>query len=112
MGLFRPSLGNNPGQRQGQSLDEDDDDKERETEQNEGTNGEERLQGSVLEGGRGDQVAELRGHPDSDVDRDDQCPDLERGRVVDPCAPDESCGGEYPHQPGEEDLLGGSQPVL
>ena len=98
--------------RPGQSLDEDHDNEERETEQNESANGEDHLEGLVLERGSGDQVAELGGHPDGHVERDDHCPDDERGRVVDPCGADEDRRGHDSQEPGEEDLLGGGQPIL
>ena len=74
--------------------------------------GEYHPQGSVPERGGGGQSAELRGHPDRDVDRDEHGRDLERGSVVDPRRPGQGRGDEHPRQPGEEDLLGGCQPVV
>ena len=98
--------------RPGQSLDEDHDDEERETEQNEGANGEDHLQGLVLEGSSGDQVAKLRDHSDGHVEGNNHCPELKRGRGVDPCGADEDRRGHDSHEPSEEDFLVGSQPDL
>ena len=81
----------------------------RQTEQNEGADGEDHLQDLALEGSGRDQVAELSRHPDDHVERDDHCSDLERGRIVNPCGPDEDGRSHDPHEPSKEDFLGWNQ---
>ena len=57
-------------------------------------------------------MAELRGYPDGDVERDDDCCNVQRGCVIDPGGTDEDRRGHDSHEPSEEYLLGGGQPVV
>ena len=57
-------------------------------------------------------MTELCGYPHGNIETDGHDCDVQGGSVIDPGRSDKNSSGHNSHEPGKEDLLGGTHPLV